>query len=321
MLGIIGFGSWGTALSIACSYNKKHVLIWSRDKEQKLIFKKYFYNKKYMPKIKLPKTISITLKIKTLCEKSDILLFAIPSFIFKHILLKIRKYIKPYHKIVIGCKGLEHGIFFHKIIIDNLGNRKIAILTGPSFANEISQKKPASITIGSNDKYLLFDLLSYFHSKLFQVYSSVDIIGLQLCSIYKNILSFGCGISDALNFGENARSILIIYGIYELKKLSILLGAKKKTILGLSGIGDIILTCTSNKSRNYIFGYNIGIGENFKLLKKTSKKIIESIHNIYNLLYLSQKYDIKLNIILQIKNIIKNITSPLTSIKKILKII
>ena len=318
MIGIIGFGSWGTALSIACSHNKAHLIVWVRNKKQKYFFKKFFFNIHYTKKLKLKNNITLTMDNRVFFSKIDIVILAIPSFILKNIIKKICHEIKLHHKLVISCKGFFKGIFFHKIIINKLKSKNIAVLTGPSFANEIAKKKNTSISLSSNNKFLLLDLLDSFHSRFFKVYCCNDLVGLQFSSIYKNILAFLSGMIASLNFGENARAVLITYGLSEFKRFIIYINAKKSTLFTLGSIGDIVLTCTSKKSRNYDLGVFLGLGHNAKFLKLFLKKTVESTNNITCLLFLSKKYNVSFLIPQATKNVILNKNSCLTCVKNII---
>ena len=320
MLGLVGFGSWGTALSIACSYNKTHIIVWVRNRKQKFFFKKFFFNINHKRNLDLNDNITITTDVTKFFNKTSIIIFAVPSFSLHTLLKKIAKKIHCHHKIVISCKGFFKGIPLHKTILSKANNNKIAILTGPSFAEEIFYKKYTAINISSNDKLLLMNLSILFHSKYFQVYTNNDVTGLQFSSIYKNILALSTGMVDNLEFGKNARAALITYGLSEYKSILPIIGGKISTSLKLGAIGDMILTCTSKKSRNYAFGYSLNKNCNIKLLTLFFLRTIESIGNVTCLLFLSKKYNMRLHFPEHIKNILLDHHSSLHSMKSILKI-
>ncbi|WP_338516082.1 NAD(P)H-dependent glycerol-3-phosphate dehydrogenase [Candidatus Legionella polyplacis] len=305
-IAVLGSGTFGTAIAIHLSRNKHKVMLWSQNSDHIKSMCKKHCNIKYLPKIHLSNLIIPTNNFKKCLKKSDEIIIAIPANGFINI---INKFTKPPNKISWVTKGIDpiSNKLFSEIILSRWGKKfPIGIIAGPSFAKEFAHSLPTAMIIASNNIKYQKILKQLLHHNNLYIYSSKDIIGIQLCGAIKNILAIMCGIIDELKYGKNARAILITKGLSEMIKLGIKMGAKKETFIGLAGIGDLILTCTSNQSRNYKFGTYIGRNKNINKAKSLIPNVIEGINNTNQIHKISKKYKVHLPICEQINLLLNN---------------
>ncbi|WP_338521494.1 NAD(P)H-dependent glycerol-3-phosphate dehydrogenase [Candidatus Legionella polyplacis] len=303
---ILGAGTFGTAIAIHLSRNQHKVMLWSQNSNHiKSIYKEQ-RNMKYLSEIHLSNLIIPTNNFEKCLKKSDEIIIAIPANGFTSV---INKFTKPPKRISWVTKGIDpiNNKLFSEIIFSKWGKQfPIGIIAGPSFAKEFANSLPTSMMIASNNVQYQKILKKLLHHNNLHIYNSKDIIGIQLCGAIKNILAIMCGIIDELKYGKNARAILITKGLSEMIKLGIKMGAKKKTFIGLAGIGDLILTCTSNQSRNYKFGTYIGKNKNINKAKSLISNVIEGINNAAQIYKISKKYKVNLPICKQINLLLNN---------------
>ena len=260
---IIGAGAWGTALSIRLAKNGLEVSLTSRDKKNLSEIRKTKQNKKYLPGINIPESINIKDEILPSLANSSSVLLCVKSTGFKKIAADLNNHMRPEQKLIWATKGLDPdtGETFSEIIKREMPSlNKTAIISGPTFAEEVAKGKPTAITLASENIQELSGLASIMSSSLFRVYTSNDIVGVQLGGAFKNIIAIAAGASDALSLGANARTALITRGLEEMKSIGVSFGAKPETFFGLSGLGDLVLTSTDNQSRNRRLGLLIGSG-------------------------------------------------------------
>jgi len=260
---VIGAGAWGTALSIRLAKNGLEVSLTSRDKENLSEIRKTKQNKKYLPGINIPESINIKDEILPSLANSSSVLLCVKSTGFKKIAADLNNHMRPEQKLIWATKGLDPdtGETFSETIKKEMPSlNKTAIISGPTFAEEVAKGKPTAITLASENIQELSGLASIMSSSLFRVYTSNDIVGVQLGGAFKNIIAIAAGASDALSLGANARTALITRGLEEMKSIGVSFGAKPETFFGLSGLGDLVLTSTDNQSRNRRLGLLIGSG-------------------------------------------------------------
>ena len=303
---IVGSGSWGKALAHTLSINKKKVLIYSRNPEDK----KYKFNSK---------------NILQTNDKTDIFSHDSPIVIATPVksLVDIGELIKNnnYHEpIILACKGIDSklGLFPSQIISQYTPSENVAVLSGPSFAAEVMQNKPTAVTIASENDSVLKIFTEMFHSKYFRVYASNDMIGCQLGGAMKNILSVAVGISDGLDLGANAKAALISRGMVEIKILGEILKCDEKTIYGLSGLGDLVLTSNDNLSRNRRFGLEIAKGLSVPDAEKKIGNVVEGIYASEGLNILIKKYALNLPICSKVFDIINKGLNPEKAVSDLL---
>ena len=301
MIAVLGAGTWGTALAmvLANTVPEEKVLFWGRSSYTK-----------YLPNITLPSNIEFTTDLVTTVQRAKDLLIAVPSSAFADLIQTIMPYIKK-SRIAWATKGLDAktGKFFSQIIAELLGEHfPIAILVGPSFAKEVIERLPTSVVIAyrnrPQDQLFAKDLIKKLHSKTFSVYICNDLIGVQLGGILKNILAVASGIYDGLGFGANAKAALITRGLAEGLRLVEQLGGKHQTLMGLSGIGDIFLSCSDNQSRNRRFGSLLAKGLTVEQAKLQIGQVVEAVDNVQSLYKLAIDYKIDMPITFQMWQII-----------------
>ncbi|MCV2502375.1 MAG: NAD(P)-dependent glycerol-3-phosphate dehydrogenase [Candidatus Lightella neohaematopini] len=322
-IAIIGTGSYGTALAIAIARNNNIVSLWSNNisKLNKLSISRC--NTYSLPNIIFPKNLKIEFSIENLFINNKYIIIAVPSIFLIGIINIIKPYVKDDTHIILGTKGIRHsyGELPYTVIQEKLKkNISIAVISGPTLAVELAVGLPTAITVASNDYNLISYLKKILHNnKIFRVYYSYDIVGVQLGGIVKNIIAIGVGISDGIGLGNNIKSVLITKGFKETINLGIKLGAKLNTLLGISGLGDLILTSTTNKSRNRYFGLLIAQGYNIKEAKNKVGQIIEGYYNIKTIMNLSKKYNIHMPIINAIYRILYKNKNPYRTMMALLR--
>lgn len=294
MIAVLGAGSWGTALAMVLARTSpdKQVILWGRSSYTK-----------YLPNIVLPNNLQFTTDLLATVKKSTDLLIAVPSSAFTDLLNTIKPYIKT-SRIAWATKGLDAstGKFFSQIITELLGeDLPIAIVSGPSFAKEVINNLPTLVVVAyknkKQDQLFAKDLINRLHSKTFRIYTSNDLIGVQLGGVLKNILAVASGICDGLGFGANTKAGVITRGIAEGLRLVDKLGGQRQTLIGLSGVGDIFLSCSDNQSRNRRFGLLLASGITIEQAKEQIGQVIEAIDNVQKLYQLAINYTVNMPII------------------------
>jgi len=322
MIAVCGAGSWGTALALTLARNtKQQVWIWGREAEVLTEISKHHSNSKYLPGIKLPSNLVICDNIRDLLQHATDILIAVPSKAFCEVLVLLKPHLTVKHRIIWATKGLEpeRGRFLHRVVIESLGDRQsYAILSGPSFAKEVAQHLPTAVTIATRDDRFAQDLLTYFHSDTFRVYLSTDVIGVQVGGVFKNILAVAAGLSDGLGFGANARAAIITRGIAEMMRFGIALGAKAETLQGLAGVGDIILTCTDNQSRNRRFGMALAHGKSIDAAQAEIGQVVESVSNAGEICRIAAEHLIEMPIAEQVYKILTQQITPKQAVNNLI---
>lgn len=322
MIGVCGAGSWGTALASVLARNTKDdIQIWGREASVLREISSQHTNSKYLPNIELPSNIQGCEDLAELVQTNDDLLLVVPSKAFVEILRAIKPHLHSKHRIIWATKGLEpnRGRFLHEVLQEELGsNICYAVLAGPSFATEVAKQLPTAVTIATHNADFGRDLLMYFHTETFRVYLSTDVIGAQVGGVMKNILAVAAGVSDGLGFGANARAALITRGVAEMMRFGISLGARMETLQGLAGVGDVILSCTDNQSRNRRLGLELAAGANIEDAQKKIGQIVEAVHNAAEICRLASEKQIELPIATQVNKVFKNEITPQQAVQNLI---
>lgn len=322
MIGVCGTGSWGTALAATLARNTTDkILLWGREADILREISQQHTNNKYLPGITLPANIGACQNIETLLANVNDVLIVVPSKAFVEVLRLLKPHLKPHHRIIWATKGLEphRGRFLHEVALEELGpSLKFAILAGPSFATEVAKQLPTAVTIATGDESFGLDLLAYFHSDMFRVYLSTDVIGVQVGGVIKNILAVAAGLSDGLGFGANARAALITRGLAEMTRFGVSLGARVETLQGLAGVGDVILTCTDNQSRNRRFGLALANGKNIEDAQLEIGQIVEAVHNAAEICKIAAAKKIELPIAEQVNKIFLQEITPQQAVQNLI---
>lgn len=262
-VGVIGAGSWGTALALVLARNSYHVLLWGRDAKLIRKMRETRQNARYLPDCILPANIEPVEALGFITEHARYVLLAIPSEAIGDMARTLKsRFRRPARGLIWATKGLEIGSarLLHEVLAAELPGLARALLSGPSFAREVAVGLPTAVTVAAEDEVFALEVAQLFHQAHFRVYTSSDVIGVELGGALKNVLAIAAGIADGLGFGANARAALITRGLYEITNLGMRLGAQRDTLMGLSGLGDLVLTCTDDQSRNRRLGLLLAQG-------------------------------------------------------------
>lgn len=294
--------------------------VWGRNPSIIKEINKFRENRQYLPGIQLPKNIQFIDNLKEATKNSKEILIVTPSKGFRNILLDLKTLNRQFD-ICWATKGLEidTGFLPHNICEEIFGqNQNMAVISGPSFAVEVAQKKPTAVTVASNNIKFSKHIASSLSDINFRAYTSNDITGVEIGGAIKNILAIGAGISDGLNYGDNARIALINRGLVEMQRLGVSLGANKNTFLGLSGMGDLVLTCTSNLSRNRRFGLSIAAGNSISKARNDIDQVVEGIDATAAVFNLSKKMNIEMPICKTIYRIVFDNLKPSLAVEELM---
>lgn len=309
-IGVIGAGAWGTALAAHLAKLHSIVNLWGKNSQAVIDIVDAKENKRYLPGVTLPNNITACQDLDSLIQQSTHLVVAVPSTSMRSMMKEINTYASDnMHGIVWACKGLEldTGKFLHQVAEEELSDTiNNAILSGPSFAKEVGHGQPTAVTIAANDLSFANEVAKLFHHPLFRTYVSTDMTGVEIGGAFKNVLAIAAGINDGLGFGVNARAALITRGMAEMMRLGKHLNANTETFTGLSGIGDIILTCTDNMSRNRRFGLGIGQGKTADEVETEIAQVIEGKYACKVIFDLAEKLSIEMPISTQVYEVLYN---------------
>jgi len=296
---ILGGGSWGTALAKLLSENGNKVTVWLRDENQCKELSSDRINAKYLPNVKIPLDIVFTSDINEAVKEAQVILIVTPTQVVRNTLKQIKDEYKSNKIIINASKGIEVGTLnrVSEIVAQETKDCKFAVLTGPSHAEEVGLSMPTAITVACEDKDTGEFIQNLFMSSYFRVYTNDDVIGAELGGALKNIIALGAGISDGVGYGDNAKAALMNRGIVEIARLGVALGADVHTFSGLSGIGDLIVTCTSKHSRNRSAGFLIGQGLSKDEAVKKVGMVVEGISTTYAAYDLAKKLNIEMPIV------------------------
>ena len=297
-IGVIGAGSFGTALAMVLAGKGHGVTVWARKAEQIEEMKKTGENSHYLPGVKLPSGIDFTGDLKEACQNKDYMLFAVPTQSFRGVLTDAAEYIDTAVPVVNVAKGIEKGSLLRlsQAAEEVIPGVRYVALSGPSHAEEVARKLPTTVAVASKNHDLAVEIQELFITDRFRVYSNEDLIGVELGGALKNIIALGAGISDGLGFGDNAKAAMMTRGITEMTRLGLTMGAEMKTFSGLTGIGDLIVTCTSIHSRNRRCGILIGEGVNPEEATRRIGMVVEGISTAEAAYALANQYGIEMPI-------------------------
>lgn len=307
-IAILGAGSWGTALALYFARQGQQVFLWHRDADQIVAMQKSKHNPFYLSEYIFPDNLHPVADLKEILTQTDDILIAVPSIGFRETLERVKPLLQKNHRIVWATKGLDQtsGELLHIVAQQILGTAiPLSVLSGPSYAKEVAMGLPTAVVIASHHKNFANELVARFNSAIFRMYYSNDVIGVEVGGAVKNVLAIAIGISDGMGFGTNARSALITRGLSEMIRLGLALGAKVETFIGLSGIGDLVLTCTDNQSRNRRFGLALGQGKSPDQAQQEIHEVVEGRRNAKAVIELAQKYKVEMPIAKSVLDILE----------------
>lgn len=305
-VGIIGAGSWGCALAWLLHNNGNQVTLWSILEEEIQMLEKTHEHKDKLPGVILPDDMEFTTDLELAAADKDVLVLAVPSPFTRSTAAKLAPYVKDRQKIVNVAKGIEETTLMtlSEVIEQEIPNAAVAVLSGPSHAEEVGKGIPTTIVVGAKDKETAEYLQNMFMSKVFRVYISSDVLGIELGAALKNVVALAAGMADGLGYGDNTKAALITRGIAEIARLGISMGGRIETFYGLTGIGDLIVTCASMHSRNRRAGILIGKGASMEEAMKEVKMVVEGVYSAKAGYALAQKYGVNVPIIEQVNRIL-----------------
>lgn len=297
---VLGAGSWGTALAVLLANKGEKVCIWGRNKDRINNINRVRENKKYLPGIKLPDGITASVDLEESLNKASYIILSVPSHTIRDICKEIKPFLKENTIIINTAKGFETGtqMRLSQVINEELkdSNVKISVLSGPSHAEEVGKEIPTAVVVGAFDKKTAEEVQDLFMTPNFRVYTNPDLVGIELGGALKNVIALGTGITEGLGYGDNAKAALITRGAAEITRLGIAAGSNPLTFAGLTGIGDLIVTCTSMHSRNRRAGIHIGEGNTLDETLSKVGMVVEGVKATQAACALSEKYNVTMPI-------------------------
>jgi len=319
-IAVIGAGSWGCALAMHLAKHNKQVTIWDIDSDVIHQMKETGYNDRYLPGIILPKNLNPLTDFKEAISNQDLILIVVPSHAFRKVIENIKPHISSNTYIAWATKGLDTNSqqLLSTVVNDVMGDRPMACISGPSFAKEVANGQPTVIDIASNDETLSMLMSQVFNHAHFRLHENPDFVSVQLGGALKNIVAIAVGMADGLGFGTNTTSALMTIGLDDIAHLGEVMGADKASFIGFSGLGDLILTCTDNQSRNRRFGLALSEGKTEKEALESIGQVVEGLQNIELALSLAKTYQVNLSIAENLDHVLKGKISPQEAIKQML---
>lgn len=317
---VLGAGSWGTALALVLARNGNDVSLWGHHAEHVAQMARQGENARYLPGISFPGSLRPEADLGRAIVGVDDVLVVVPSHGFRSLLQNLQPLLCPDQRLSWATKGLDaaSGQLLHEVAGEVLPDRSLAVLSGPSFAAEVARSLPTAVTVAATDERFAGDLAAAFHNDTFRVYTSTDIVGVELGGAVKNVLAVGAGVSDGLGFGANARAGLITRGLAELVRLGHALHADPQTIMGLAGVGDLILTCTDNQSRNRRFGLMLGEGKTVDEAVAAIGQTVEGSRTAREVYRLAQRIGVEMPICEQVYRLIEGEISAEQSVRNLM---
>ena len=305
-IGVIGAGSWGTANAWLLANNGHQVTLWAHKETTVQSLQEHRENISKLPGVKFPDGIKVTGDLENAVKDQDVLVMAVPSIAVRATAKKMTDLVREGQIIVNLAKGIEENTLMtmSQVIEDEIPQARVTVMSGPSHAEEVGKGLPTTCVIGAKDKALAEYLQDIFMSPVFRVYSSPDILGIELGAALKNVIALAAGIADGLGYGDNTKAALITRGIAEISRLGMAMGAKFETFNGLSGIGDLIVTCSSMHSRNRKAGYLMGKGYSMQEAMDEVKMVVEGVYSAKAACALAAKYQVELPIITKVNQVL-----------------
>ncbi len=316
----LGAGSWGTALAVMLAKNGHEVAMWSAVESEIDMLRKYREHKDRLPGVKLPPSVEIVDDLKEACVGYDLIVFSVASPYVRDTARKAAAFVPDGQRIVNVAKGIEESTLMtlRDIILDEMPNVDVGVLSGPSHAEEVSIGMPTTVVVGAQNEDTASAVQEIFMNDTFRVYISPDIIGIELGGAIKNVIALAAGVCDGLGFGDNTKAALITRGIAEIARLGVAMGGKLETFCGLSGIGDLIVTCTSTHSRNHNAGCLIGRGKTMKEAMDEVNQVVEGVYSAKAAYRLSKKYGVSMPIVEQVNKVLFEDLPATEAIKNLL---
>jgi len=318
---VLGAGSWGTALAIALARNGHRVRLWGHRTAHVEALAKTRSNDRYLPGIAFPENLAPTGAMAKSVAGVTVIVLAVPSHVYALTLRQLRPYLESDMRVAWATKGLDpdSSRLLHQVTTDVLGEAFAgAVLSGPSFAREVAIGLPTAVTVAALDPESATAIAGIFHGGNLRIYTTSDIVGVELGGAVKNVLAIAAGISDGLGFGANARAALITRGLAEMVRLGRAIGGRPETLMGLAGLGDLVLTCTDDQSRNRRFGLALGRGESALVAANALGQVVEGTAAAAEIVRLAHRHEIEMPITEQVNAVVHSGTDPRQAVEALL---
>lgn len=319
-VGVLGAGSWGTALSVLLTENGHQVTVWSIDENEVNMLNEKREHVQKLPGVKLPDSMVVTTDLEGTVKGKDFLVLAVPSPFTRSTAKKMAPFVAEGQIIVDVAKGIEEAtlLTLSKQIEEEIPQADVAVLSGPSHAEEVGRKLPTTCVIGAKTRKTAEYLQSMFISPVFRVYTSPDILGIELGGSLKNVIALAAGIADGLGYGDNTKAALITRGIAEITRLGVKMGGRIETFSGLTGIGDLIVTCASVHSRNRKAGYLMGQGMSMQEAMDEVKMVVEGVYSAKAAAKLAEQYGVSMPIVDEVNAVLFDGKSPAEAVNDLM---
>lgn len=320
-IAVYGAGSWGTALALQLARNGCEVRLWDIDAEHTLQIQQERINNRYLPGIAFPDKLRAEPELDQVAKDAHLHLVVVPSHGFRSLLLQLKTLIPSTDSLCWATKGLElnTGKLLHEVMQETLPDvSDYAVVSGPTFALEVAKGLPTAMTVAATNLELAQQIAAAFHGKNYRVYTSDDIVGVELGGAIKNVLAIAAGISDGLGFGANARAALITRGLAEMMRLSLHLQAKPETLMGLAGLGDLVLTCTDDQSRNRRLGLALGQGKDLQTALTEIGQAVEGAKSAHSIGKLAKRAGVEMPICQQVTRILYEGLPPRQAVQELI---
>ena len=318
---VLGAGSWGTALAALIARHGHATVLWGRDAATISAIEATGENPRYLPGIPLPGSLRATTALPEAMADADLVLVVVPSHAFAETLRALARWREPGAGVAWATKGFEPGSgrFLHEVAGEVLGDDvPLAVVTGPSFAKEVAEGLPTALTVHSEDAVFCQQVADALHGPAFRAYTGDDMCGAELGGAMKNVLAVATGVADGMGLGLNARAGLITRGLNEMLRLNIGIGGRPETLMGLAGLGDLVLTCTGDLSRNRRLGLALGRGQSIEEAVRAIGQVVESIQTADEVMRLAQRYGIELPIAENVRDVLHGDITPAEGLKRLM---
>lgn len=319
-IAILGAGSWGTALAWLWAKNTLQISLWGRDNDHIARIRETRQNSDYLPGLNLPGSVLVTSELAD-CAGADLIVFATPSIALRKVAARVRETKSNDHRVLLSCvKGIEHGtgMRMSQILNELFPTQTIAVLSGPNLAAEVAQHFPTATVIGCKDAECATTLQSALGSTRFRVYTSQEVTSIELGGALKNVFAIAAGISDGLGLGDNAKAALATRSLAELLRLGVAMGGTPQAFYGLSGVGDLIVTCYSERSRNHTVGKRLGQGESLTKITQSMKMVAEGIPTARSAFECARQLNVETPILDQVYAVLYEQRKPTVALEEVL---
>lgn len=298
---VVGAGSWGTTVASLASRNTP-TRLWSRRSDLANEINSLHHNEAYLPGVELSHTLTASSELEEVVRDSDVVVMAVPSHGFREVLAEAAPHVRPWVPVVSLSKGLERDSLsrMSEVVQSVLPGHPVAVLTGPNLALEIANGQPAASVVAIDDDTIARELQRIFGSSMLRIYTNPDVVGCEIAGVVKNVIAIAAGMAHGMGFGDNTRATLITRGLAEMSRLAVAMGAHPLTLSGLAGMGDLIATCSSTKSRNMSVGMRLGQGESITDITSSMSMVAEGVKSSASVLDLARRHKVEMPIVEQV---------------------